>query len=164
MNMWIFQGNPDRFDIDQYLSKNRNFYWTVSRKQHQASLAIGDQIYLWRARGRSKEIPGVVGRGWISEPCQPKSLIKDKNLLSDDLWTDSKLEPDEIKVGIHLEEVRLSIGEGMVTLDEVRLDPILSKMNIVTVKTGTNFLLTPEQAQRLEAWAGKIIRTAKMWL
>jgi hypothetical protein len=149
MKLWIFQGNPDRFDVDQYLTKQRDIYWTVTRKRHQDSVAVGDLVYIWRAKGRRNETPGVVGRGRISAACLPKSEIRDKSRLSDDLWTDVRLEPDEIKAGIHLEEVRLSIEEGMISLDEIRADAILVKMNIVTVRTGTNFLLTLEQAQRL---------------
>jgi hypothetical protein len=31
MNCWIFQGSPDHFDVDQYLRRTRNVYWSVTR-------------------------------------------------------------------------------------------------------------------------------------
>ena len=100
MSRWIFQGNPDRFNINQYVSENKQIYWTVSRKSYQKAISVGDQIFLWRAKGKNNQIPGVVGKGIINEPCEPKSKIKDQMLLADDLWVDIDQEPDEIKAGI----------------------------------------------------------------
>lgn len=45
----IFQGNPDRFNVDRYVSTNNNIYWTVKHKTHQEQLKIGDTVYIWRA-------------------------------------------------------------------------------------------------------------------
>jgi hypothetical protein len=48
MAAWIFQANPDVFDIDGYLdSCSGDFYWLVTRYKDQ--LALGDKVYIWRS-------------------------------------------------------------------------------------------------------------------
>ena len=149
MNSWVFQGNPNRFDVDQYLRSRSNIYWTVSQKKHREQVALGDLVFLWRARGRTNLTPGIVALGRITETCKPKSEITHQERLSDELWYDPGLEPDEVKAGIAVEEVRLTPEEGMLSLYHVTLDPLLAKMHIVTVRTGTNFPLSSQQASRL---------------
>ena len=46
MAAWLFQGNPDRFDVDAYLRADRHVYWTVAR--HENDIAVGDRVFLWR--------------------------------------------------------------------------------------------------------------------
>jgi hypothetical protein len=149
MKTWIFQGNPDRFDVDEYLRSVIDIYWTVSWKTHQKQVELGDHVYIWRARGRSASVPGIVGFGYINEPCRAKSEIAETRRLSDDLWTDGATEIGEVKAGIHLDEVRLTPSEGMLTAAQIRMDAVLSRMRIVTVRTGTNFPVSLDQAERL---------------
>lgn len=44
---------------------------------------------------------------------------------------DIKLEPDEMKAAIILDDVKLTLESGMIHLDQVRNDPILSKMKLL---------------------------------
>ena len=48
------------FDVDAYLSAEKDIYWTVTRRAHQGDVAVGDRVFLWRARGSSDKTPGVV--------------------------------------------------------------------------------------------------------
>jgi hypothetical protein len=51
MPNWIFQGNPDKFDVDDYLKKTNQVYWSVTGKGHQKAVSIGDPVFIWRAQG-----------------------------------------------------------------------------------------------------------------
>jgi hypothetical protein len=44
---FVFQGNPNKFDIDDYLTRYPNIYWSVSRLGRE--IRIGDQIFIWRS-------------------------------------------------------------------------------------------------------------------
>lgn len=50
-SVWIFQGNPDRFDVDAYLAGGADrITWQVSK--YADKIHIGDLAYLWRAAGK----------------------------------------------------------------------------------------------------------------
>ena len=45
---WIFQCNPDRFDIEAYLKQSSGeLSWLVTR--YKSGIKIGDTVYLWRS-------------------------------------------------------------------------------------------------------------------
>ena len=54
---WIFQCNPERWDLAQVLEKPMPFkdYWTVN--QHRGEIHVGDTVYLWK----SGDAAGIYG-------------------------------------------------------------------------------------------------------
>jgi hypothetical protein len=69
MTTWIFQGNPDRFDIEGYLACGSDrIVWMVN--QYQTKIKPGDQVFLWRARGS-----GVYGPAGIIAECLVESPV-----------------------------------------------------------------------------------------
>ena len=147
MSSWIYQGNPDRFDIDSYLENNSLIYWSVTN--HHEQVKLDDTVYIWRAAGSKKAISGVVAMGLISEECKPKLAVTYPSLLGKELWTEKDDETSEVKAGIRLIEKRLSPESGMLLAKELKLHEEVSKMAILTVRTGTNFLLKQSEADEL---------------
>ena len=86
MNTWIFQGNPDKFNVDEYLIQTKDIYWSVTHLKHQKQIKIGDQVYRWRAKGSSNSTSGIVAFGVVNEECKPKNEVKNKLILYDELW------------------------------------------------------------------------------
>ena len=153
MNRWIFQGNQDTFDVTKYLTSSDFVYWSVKHKSHQKKITIGDLVFIWRARGRSKLMPGIIAFGTIVEECKTKSQVSYPEYLAESLWSEMSSEISDIKAGVRIHEVRPTPGEGMLSYYQIRTIPELSGMQIVTVRTGTNFLLTESQFSRLfEIW------------
>ena len=73
---WIFQGNPDRFDLDDYLLRYPELiYWRTPKFQDQ--IAVGDLAFIWRA-GRDA---GVVGVGVVVELPIPRDHVKHPEAL-----------------------------------------------------------------------------------
>jgi EVE domain len=69
MQTWIFQGNPDEYDIDGYLaSRPAQVVWLVNR--YASEIAIGDRVYLWRNQGKQNAVAGVVAEGIVIAPPQ----------------------------------------------------------------------------------------------
>ena len=152
MNTWIFQGNPDKFNIDDYLQKTQKIYWSVTFPKHQRELAIGDHVYLWRAKGSQKAISGIVAFGIVDEECKPRNEVNDSLALYDDLWEESYEEASEIKAGVTIVNLRLSPNDGMLTSELLKNDPILSNLQILKSRVGSNFLLSQIQSDLIKQY------------
>ncbi len=59
---WIFQGNPDAFDIDGYLAAGLDRI-TWGMRQRSAEVRVGDRVYIWRAAGAQKADSGIIASG-----------------------------------------------------------------------------------------------------
>lgn len=140
---WILQGNPNRFDIDDYLSRYTYIYWSIST--NRKDFVVGDRVFIWRAGEQS----GAIALGTVKElPVSRGSVIKPE-ALGDDLWFRRQDEPSEIKVGIEIEEVKLTPEEGMLERVFLKSHPIISRNRIITKPTGTVFRLSSEEEQVL---------------
>lgn len=145
---WIFQGNPERFDVDDYLARYPELiYWRVPR--YKAEVSVGDRAFIWRAGADS----GLVASGRVVEAPVEAAKVAHPEALGDDLWFAEKPSTDEPKVGIALDSVRLSIAEGMVPRSIVKDDPLLRQNTIITIPNGTVFRLDGPESKRLdELW------------
>jgi 5-methylcytosine-specific restriction endonuclease McrA len=159
MNCWIFQGSPDHFDVDQYLRRTHNVYWSVTRPKHQRDIALGDVVYLWRASGRKGSIAGVVARAIVVERCKPRSELDNPIWLYDELWRGGASERSPIKAGLAVEEVRLTREQGMVQRSDCLADSVLAHSQIIRTRVGSNFRLSELEQERLDAlWSGRRAR------
>ena len=153
--MWLFQGNPSRYDIDDYVSRYRYLYWTANRSR--ASMRLGDPVVLWRA-GRDA---GAIAVGRVTElPC-PKADVRYPECLGDDLWRDSPDSPTDFKVGIEIDESRLDREDGLISRDQFLESPTLAASQIIRSPTGTVFRLTEDEAREfLALWRSATQPTA----
>lgn len=154
MTDWIFRGNREDFDIDKYLTDFSYIYWAVKHRKHQVEMLVGDRVFIWRSKGKSKDAYGLVAYGRVVEaPVDKRSVLYPKHLL-EEYW--QKREVSEIKVGIKLESVRLDINTGLVESALLERDEALAKMQLLTVRQGTNFKLTPHEFSKvLGLWRGE---------
>ncbi len=90
---WILQGNPNRFDIDDYLSRYVYIYWSISK--NLKDFVVGDRVFIWRAGENS----GAIALGYLRELPTQRGDVKKPNALGDDLWVSRQDEPSEIKGG-----------------------------------------------------------------
>jgi hypothetical protein len=147
---WILQGNPNRFDIDEYLSRYSFIYW--STPTNQKDFSIGDLVFIWRA----DKDAGVVAYGVVKELPVPRNNVKTPEALGDGFWVSQSDEPSEVKVGIELEEVRLSNEEDMLEREVLKTHPVLGQNRIITNPVGTVFRLNAgEEKTLLDLWQGR---------
>lgn len=155
MNSWIFQGNPDKFDIDDYLRQTDEIYWSVSVPKYQKLMKIGDEVFIWRAKGKQKAISGIIAYGVVNEECASRDQVKKPLNLYDSHWKEAWTEASEIKAGVVIKAVRLTPQDGMLTSDVLQNDPYLANMRIFTVRVGSNFLLDLQHSQLItQYWLG----------
>lgn len=156
MAYWIFRGNRTDFDIDTYLREFKYIYWAVTYPKHQNEMQIGDRVFIWRSKGKSKDPYGIVGYGTIVEKPKHKSLVNHPEFLLDELW--QKREVSEIKVGIKLESVRLNITAGLVESTLLVENTKLKEMQLLTARQGTNFSLSNEHFNIIwNMWSGELL-------
>lgn len=155
MNTWIFQGNPDKFNIDEYLTSTKDIYWSVTQPKHQKEIAVGDLVYIWRAKGSKKQVSGVIALGVVTEESKPREEVNNKLVLYDELWNENYSEASKIKAGIRLKEIRLTPNDGMIISEIFEQDPVLSQSQIIKTRVGSNFILNEIQSLLIgQYWVG----------
>jgi len=154
MKCWIFQGNPDDYDLDEYFRTEPYVYWSVKYEKHRREVKVGDQVFFWRASGtKTKAVAGVVACGQVVEESVVIGSILRPGSLRDDLWHGSSSDPSRQVTGLILSDVRLTPAAGMLERRLAALHPTLSGLGVIKVGTGTNFRVEPNQATELvELW------------
>ncbi|MCP2080809.1 UNVERIFIED_ORG: hypothetical protein J2W74_001995 [Methylorubrum zatmanii] len=143
MTTWIFQANPDQFDIDGYLSQHpAQISWLA--RQHAGSMRGDDQVFVWRSIGSGpKQLSGIVAEGYIEE----EPVARDDDPESSPFWKDGggAIEP---RVRLRITRIELKNRFERHWLDH---DPIMEQSSILKLRAGTNFRLTDEESVRLNA-------------
>lgn len=131
MNHWIFQGNPDKWntDFDEFLIENSKFTWDVRREYlSDGGMKAGDEVFIWKSAGQGRTLSGIVAQGKLTgDPSGTKS---------------------EREVWIEVDRRFLGLGK-ILSRDDMRDDPVLSTMQILEMPRHTNYLITPDQARRI---------------
>jgi MoxR-like ATPase/predicted RNA-binding protein with PUA-like domain len=138
---WIFQANPDKYDIDRALRELPAIEWTV--RQYTNRVHAGDRVYLWRSGSEA----GVVGVGRIED--EPTDRLpdpaEDSYYLKREEFTNA-----EPRVRIDIERV---LKQPLLRSD-LREDPVLGELMILRFANATVYDLTPEQDARLRELVG----------
>ena len=154
---WILQGNPDRFDVSKYIRDCDFVYTTVNIGAHQEDMLVGDPVFIWRAKGSSKEQAGVVAFGEVGEQCVRVGRVKRPDMLYGRGWSTGDGESSEIKVGTKIHERRLTPEDGMLTREVVAAHEILRDTALIKTRTGSSFRLNHEQFHAfVELWEGAL--------
>ena len=123
MNHWIFQGNPDSFDIDGYLEERSTILWTVRQRHLAESMQVSDEVFIWRSSGASGRIGGVVALGCISD--LPKELPEDPYAVK--YWRDGIFEVPALRVAVEISQICLH-DKQVVNRKWLEQDPAVSDM------------------------------------
>ena len=154
MNSWIFQGNPDQFDIDTYLERTRIITWTVRQKHFAKDMSPGDRVFLWRASGKKKRVAGVIASGWLIE--EPQDRLDDSS--SDDLWHVKPKSTEQLRVQIRIDKI--ASPREVIQAKWLQDDPVLRDLLILRLHVGTNYILKSEESERLSNLWGN---TGRNW-
>jgi len=146
MSDWIFQVNPDNFDITANLQEEDDILWEVRQKRFAPKIRLGDTIFVWRAAGtgKRKTIPGVIALARITE--EPRERPEDE--ASRPFYVKGFPTKEELRVKLHVEKKFLGDTE-VVRKDWLMEDPVLAKLTIISMCRHTNYEVPPPQADRL---------------
>jgi hypothetical protein len=149
---FILQGNPKKFDIDDYLGRYTQIYWRAPVLRN--AMQIGDKVVIWRAGPEA----GAIAVGRIIERPTEKENIKNPDALGDDLWRAEVDNPSVVKVGIAIDDVRLTVESGMITRNALMNDSVLMNNRIITNPQGTVFRLSAEEdSQFFKLWGNPYV-------
>jgi hypothetical protein len=155
MRTWIFQGNPDEFDLDAYLATAPiQFPWLVTRYANE--IDIGDRVYIWRTQGKHKVVAGVIAE---AEVLAPVALLPES---ADGIpfWRTDAAEAREERSRTLLRLVRVATPREVIRREWCVEDPVLKTLPNLKMAAGTNYPLAREQVERLAAlWS----RTGHDW-
>lgn len=143
MSYFIFQGNPDHFEIDTYVEQNEKINWSV--RQRKKDIHVGDKVFLWRASGSKKVVSGVIAVAVVTG--EPK-IMKDED-ASRSLWHIEGADGEALRVTLKIEKKCIKPKE-VVKKAWLVDDPVLRDLQILKLRTGTNFLISNEQGNRLD--------------
>jgi hypothetical protein len=135
---WIFQANPDRYDIDAALKDLDIIHWAVPQYTHQIS--AGDDVVIWRSGPES----GVVGAGkTLAPPSKQGAREKELRFYS---------EPEEIRGATPATRVPVRVMPvGFLSKSDFADIPELAEHRIASAPMGTVFPLSNEAWEALIA-------------
>src|SRR3954471_22819903 len=101
MATWIFQGNPDIFDIEGYFAAlgNGTALWIVRQRHLANRMAAGDHVFFWQAGAGEPKRAGVIASGTIEAP--PEELALDEASLP--FCRDTSLNGVELRVKVRID-------------------------------------------------------------
>lgn len=147
MRTWIFQSNPDIFDIDGYLATTRNISFALSENRIPRKLSVGDRVFLWRSAGRAQAESGVIASGRVTS----LPSTRDDDPVAAPFW---RQESPGTAPRVLIQIDNVARQQGVLRRIDLKQDPVLHKLTILSSATGRTFWVTEAQADRLEdLWA-----------
>ena len=143
--VWIFQSNPNIYDLEGSLKELKEQSWTVTKFKNQ--IHIGDKVFLWESGVNSGIIAvcTVLTKPEII-PSNPEEKLFFKN-------ENEKYTEGYHKVILHHD----IILPTRLLKKNIINDPILNELTVIQSPQGTNFQVTMKQNQALEAHIKKIL-------
>jgi HNH endonuclease/EVE domain len=155
MTAWIFQGNPDRFDIDGYLAfAPDRITWLVN--QYRKAIHPGDQVFLWRARGR-----GTAGPAGVVAECLVVSRVMEMEdePSSIQFWRGSGEAGPKPRVWLKV----VRVAARLLDRDVIGDTPGLEAIGPIGFGNATNFKLGEEETREWIARPGCKTSIGEMW-
>lgn len=129
ISVWIFQGNPTRYDILNALNDDEignTIHWLV--RQHKNRIHKGHLVLLWMS---GKEA-GIYALGRIE--CEPALITE--NRPEKKYWLEDS--ENEVENRVRLSVIRRFVNKPILKKDLLKI-PELSKLSILRQFQGTNF-------------------------
>ena len=145
MRGWIFQGNPTKFKVDQYLLSKNEIVWPVRPEKYAKRMEPGDLAFIWRSDRTQKGTGGVVACG---EVLDAPALMEDD---APGFWIERITSPLALRIRMGTLERRLSPQAGMLLRTDLEGHPTLKALWILKWRSGTVYPLDGAQLHDLLA-------------
>jgi hypothetical protein len=135
---WIFQANPEFFDIDGAIAALSELNWLVN--QHRDAIRHGDKVFLWRSGPKA----GILAVATVM--CDPMLLPEND---PEKLYhrQPSKFAGEQLRVRLQIDRKL----ESLLSRNQLISDPKFKNLSILQSPMGTNFLVRPEEAAAITA-------------
>ncbi|MGI6083187.1 MAG: EVE domain-containing protein [Limnochordia bacterium] len=135
---WVFQANPESYDVMGAVKNLDELTWTV--RKHAGQIRSGDKAYIWES-GRDA---GVIAVGKVLSDPEQMTLPEEE----EPYFRDRSLAGSEpvLRVRIAIDRVL----PNRITREQFREHEVLSQVSILKQPQGAIFPLTAEQAAALD--------------
>ena len=133
---WIFQANPNYYDLTGAIDELTEITWAVN--QYKKQVHAGDKVYLWES-GKNAGILAVA------------TVLSDPDIIPDDdreikfIRKAENFSEKRLQVPLHIDYVLPERIRRKNLLDH----PVLRSLEVITFPNATNFAVTDEQARIL---------------
>jgi putative restriction endonuclease len=154
---WIFQGNPQRFDLDGYFRAHDDIVWLVQQAHLAPEMQPGDRVFFWRS-GTGQGRAGVIAAGRITAA----PTIQPEQETAKPFWSGAPEElAERLRARIRLDPER----DRFLGRDGLEEHPVLGQHRIFRMRNETNYRLSGEEAEALETlWSEAGPRPSVGWL
>lgn len=142
MTAWIFQGNPDTFDVERYVATATEVRWLV--RQHGTQIKVGDTVYIWQALGKERRDSGVLAVCTVT--AAPAVMPDDE--ASRPFWS-NPMDANAPELRAMLRVVERASPKYVIKRDWLKEDPICHDLPVFIRPQGTNYPLNEDHANRL---------------
>ncbi|HJF31439.1 MAG TPA: EVE domain-containing protein [Sporosarcina psychrophila] len=150
MKTWIFQGNPTKFNVDDYLLQNDYIWWSIRQEHFVNDINLDDEVFIWRSDGENKGSGGVVARTKVVT--LPQEYTNDEE--SSKYWYEDVSGNSYLAVELEVLEVDEVHGINRLELQEHEM---LSDLLILRLRQNTNYLVADEHASFLrQLWYSRV--------
>ena len=133
---WIFQSNPNYYDLTGAIDELTEITWAVN--QYQKQIHAGDKVCLWES-GKDAGILAVATV--LSDP----DHIQDDNREIKFIRNAEKFNENRLQVPLHIDYVL----PKRIRRKDLLVHPVLKSLEVITFPNATNFAVTNEQARIL---------------
>jgi EVE domain-containing protein len=136
-DVWIFQVSPQFYNIRGAIRALKEQTWLVSAYKNR--IRSGHRVYVWE----SGPDAGILATAHVlTDPAEITDRDEEQQFVRDA----KKFDGLQRRVVLRIDRVL----EHPLLRKILLLDPVLSKMQVITQPRGTNFVVTPEQAERID--------------
>lgn len=140
---WIFQGNPDEFDIEGYIKAYDEILWYVGQAHYKDAILPGQPVFFWKAKGKSGKDSGIVALGKVLTKPEPMLADEKSRPFARSGFDSSRLLRVQLKI------LSRRLGKDLLRKEHCKQDQILNTLSILRQAAGTNFPLSDTQVTRL---------------
>jgi MoxR-like ATPase/predicted RNA-binding protein with PUA-like domain len=135
---WIFQANPDLYDIKSALQTLTEQTWLVTKFKEE--IKVGDKVYLWQSGSEG----GIVGLGEITAPPQMGAALEAEGPFAK---SSGKFDGEHLRATLRISKVI----DPPIMRKALLARPELSELTLFRQPQGTNYRVTKTEAQALDA-------------
>lgn len=142
MSTWIFQGNPKKFNVNDYLQENELIWWSIRQEHLADKIAKGDEVFIWRSDGGVSGSGGIVARTITLST--PKEYMNDEE--SEKYWYEDV--SNKAYLAVKLQVIEVGEKDSLNRL-QLKKHPILKNLKILRLSQNTNYFVEDELASYL---------------
>jgi hypothetical protein len=145
---WVFQVNPEKFDINGYITDRKYIWWSLRQKHFEKEIRIGDEVFLWRTESGHPGSGGLIARGVIIGTPTMRTDEEAKQYWKSDDWKEPGL-------GVPIELLEVKVSNGFISRAVIQQNKVLEDLLILRMANQTNYKISKEHADELHKIWGK---------